>query len=106
MSVSQSEAELANYVAGEFDVGEFDISIDGNGNGHDGRVPVMVINAAAREAATNSAVVTSPIRQNPLITLPPWIFQWGFAGVEATQSTQFFLINGQGSGAGANNSVP
>lgn len=34
------------------------------------------------------------------------ILLWGIAGIEATQATQFFKINNQGSGVGANNSVP
>ncbi|MDQ6815059.1 MAG: hypothetical protein M3040_15090 [Bacteroidota bacterium] len=51
-----------------------------------------------------------PIVLNPPILLPPIVLPpfvpWGIAGVEATQATQFFLINGQGSGAAPNNSVP
>lgn len=45
-----------------------------------------------------------PLRRD-FIPIPP-LFLWGIAGVEATQATQFFKINNQGSGSGVNNSVP
>ena len=75
-----------------------------DGQGH---VPViLVMSGQPFDAASGKAGGDVPQPAPPFPPLPPGLFVWGFAGTEATQATQFFLINGQGSGAGANNSVP
>lgn len=42
----------------------------------------------------------------PIISLPPRFFAAPITGIERTQATQFFSINGKGSGNAAANSVP
>jgi hypothetical protein len=68
-----------------------------------GRMPVMLVTSGAPPAAAEPAGAM-PAPGPPFI--PPILLTWRIAGTEATQATQFFLINGQGSGAGPDNSVP
>lgn len=95
----------------DFDWQAFGISDNGNSsndNGYSERMPILLLSPtamASKPTTASNPVIAAPVHQIPPIVFPP-IWYWGFAGVEATQSTQFFLINGAGSGAGVNNSVP
>ena len=106
--MSETREDWVEYGLEQFDIlGKGNDANDANnGDRHDGWVSLARVSPTTTAIAP-PAVIAEPVHQTSqaLFPIPPFWF-WGFAGIEATQSTQFFLINGQGSGAGANNSVP
>ena len=68
-------------------------------------VPMMFLKRSDLEALGQPVNPLLEPTQRDLFPFPP-ILLWGIAGIEATQATQFFKINNQGSGVGPNNSVP
>lgn len=66
--------------------------------------PGMTVNMRNLNLIRETAQEQLPILRFPPIWFP--ISNVGIAGVECTQATQFFDFNGEGSGAGTDNSVP
>src|SRR6266536_4018921 len=59
--------------------------------------------APVAEPARLEEAVTA---RGPIVTVPPIFFATPITGIERTQATQFFNINGKGSGYAADNTVP
>src|SRR2546428_533945 len=56
------------------------------------RTPLMLWMAEQPPGATPDKAGGLVPQPTPII-IPPIVFGWGMAGIEATQATQFFLIN-------------
>jgi hypothetical protein len=55
---------------------------------------------------TPAPAAVEEVRQRELAVIPPILLAVPITGIERTQATQFFKINGKGSGYAADNSVP
>lgn len=91
----------ANYPSDEFD-GVTEPT-------QDEMVPVVFLKRSDVESLASPSDELSRFQPASGAQAAPPVFPfptWGIAGIDAVQATQFFKLNNQGSGIGANNSVP